>query len=44
MTMGHIISKIQHDRDFELIIQWNTNPLANLKSLEEIEFEQVNLS
>jgi ubiquitin carboxyl-terminal hydrolase 4/11/15 len=35
---------MKHDRDLELIIQWNSSPLANLKPLENPEFEQVNLS
>lgn len=42
--MKHVLTKIEHDRDFELVVQWNYSPLANLKMLENIEFEQVNLS
>jgi len=42
--MKQVLSKIEHDRDFELVVQWNSNPLANLKPLETIEFEQINLS
>lgn len=42
--MKNILGKIEHDRDFELVVQWNSNPQANLKLLENIDFEPVNLS
>ncbi len=39
-----MLAKIEHDRDFELVVQWNANPAANLKILENIDFEHINLS
>jgi len=27
---------MKHDRDFELVIVWNSNPQANIKSLENL--------
>lgn len=44
MTMRQVLAKMKNDRDFELVIQWNSSPQANLKALEQIEFEQINLS
>ena len=36
MTMRSVLKKLKHDRDFEIVVQWNTNPQANLKQLEFI--------
>lgn len=44
VTMGDVIRMIKHDRDFELIAQWHVNTIANLKPLENPDFEVVNLS
>jgi hypothetical protein len=32
------------DRDFELVVVWNSNPMANLKSLEQPEFKLMNMT
>jgi hypothetical protein len=42
--MKYVLSKIEHDRDFELVVEWNANPMANIKLLENQEFTQVNLA
>lgn len=35
---------MKHDRDFELVIQWNSNPQANLKPLEQMDFKEIDLT
>eukprot|EP00347_Sterkiella_histriomuscorum_P008234 403345866 len=44
MTLRQIVDKLKYDRDLELVVQFNSNPQANLKPLENLQFKQVNLS
>jgi len=39
MYMKQVLSKVEHDRDFELVVQWNQYPMANLKQLENADYE-----
>jgi len=43
-TLKEILEKMKQDRDFELVVVWNSNPMANLKPLEQMEFSIVNLT
>lgn len=42
--MGEVLKIIKHDRDFELVAQWQANTIANLKPLENPDFEVINLA
>jgi len=35
---------MKYDRDFEIAVQFNENTIANLKPLENPDFEEVNLA
>lgn len=35
---------LKYERDLELIVQWGTNPSANLKILENPDYEIINLA
>jgi hypothetical protein len=37
--MRQVLGKMEHDRDFEIVIIWNSSPQANLKPLENSDFE-----
>jgi hypothetical protein len=42
--MKDVLDKMKYKRDFELVIQWNSATIANLKPLENPDYEAVNLS
>ena len=44
MSFGEFYKRLKYERDIELIVQWNPNPQANLKTLESNEFQTINLS
>lgn len=44
MTIQEFLQKVwKYERDLELVIQWNTNPPANLRILENPDYETVTL-
>jgi hypothetical protein len=43
LTMRQVLKHMKFDRDFELVVQWNANSIANTKPLETPDFMQVNL-
>ena len=43
-SLAQVLSKMKQDRDFELVVVWNSSPMANLKPLEQPEFKVVNLA
>lgn len=42
--MRTIIKNLAYDRDFELAVQFNDNTIANLKPLENPDYQELNLA
>lgn len=42
--MRNVLKSMKFDRDFELVVQFSSSTVANLKPLEQPDFELVNLS
>ncbi len=44
MTLKQVLEKIKYNRDLELVILWNSNPYADLLSIQKIQYEEINLN
>jgi len=43
MTIKEVLSAMKYERDFEICVLWHQNTIANLKPLDNPDFEVVNL-